>query len=85
MPGDAGVGMTDVGFGIPGTHQAKFSSKVMERWAPNFYTILRTQLQRACASIGCRPYLSPSQICAFFRPPPVASYLWLLDTAMCMT
>ena len=52
MPGDAGVGLTDVGFGIPGTHQSKFSSEVMEAWAPNFYAILRTQLQRACASIG---------------------------------
>ena len=55
MPGDAGVGFTDVGFGIPGTHQAKFSPEVMEAWAPNFYSILRSHVQAACASIGCLP------------------------------
>lgn len=50
---DAGVGMTDVGTGHPGTDSASFKSAAFVAWRTDFYTRLASHRARACASIGC--------------------------------
>lgn len=53
MPADAGVGFTDVGSGIPGTHSSHFDSATFQSWGSAFYARLAAHVARACDSIGC--------------------------------
>lgn len=53
MPADAGVGFTDVGSGIPGTHSSQFDSATFQSWGSGFYARLAAHVARACDSIGC--------------------------------
>lgn len=57
MASEAGVGFTDVGSGIPGTHSAQFDSATFQSWGSGFYSRLAAHLARACDSIG---YVSSS-------------------------
>lgn len=54
MASEAGVGFTDVGSGIPGTHSAQFDSATFQSWGSGFYSRLAAHLARACDSIGCK-------------------------------
>ncbi|KAL3151326.1 hypothetical protein ABBQ38_013161 [Trebouxia sp. C0009 RCD-2024] len=54
MPADAGVGFTDVGSGIPGTHSSHFDSATFQSWGSAFYARLAAHVARACDSIGCK-------------------------------
>ena len=53
MASDAGVGFTDVGSGIPGTHSSQFDSATFQSWGSGFYSRLAAHLARACDNIGC--------------------------------
>ena len=53
MAGDAGVGFTDVGSGIPGTQSSQFDSATFQSWGSGFYSRLAAHVARACDSIGC--------------------------------
>ena len=52
MAGDAGVGFTDVGSGIPGTQSSQFDSATFQSWGSGFYSRLAAHVARACDSIG---------------------------------
>lgn len=53
MPEYAGVGMCDVGCGVPGTDSAAFTSKDFAVWARTYYNLLRDYQTKACEAIGC--------------------------------
>lgn len=52
MAGDAGVGFTDVGSGIPGTQSSQFDSATFQSWGSGFYSRLAAHVAQACDSIG---------------------------------
>mmetsp|Transcript_30374 Transcript_30374/g.78014 ORF Transcript_30374/g.78014 Transcript_30374/m.78014 type:complete len:149 (+) Transcript_30374:269-715(+) len=49
----AGIGLTDVGTGKPGTISAKFKSGVFPEWQRDFFDRLTAHTAAACSSIGC--------------------------------
>ena len=52
MLAEAGIGFTDVGSGIPGTHSSQFDSATFQSWGSGFYSRLAAHVSRVCDSLG---------------------------------